>query len=181
MDMAGSDPREKNDVEGLHELLYEEMRDLYHAENQLVRALPRMAKAANNDELRSAFEEHLSQTEGHVDRLEQAFDSLGKNARPKICKAMQGLIEEDKETIRKGKEMGKDIADLGLIVAAQKVEYYEISGYGSVRTLAEKLGENRVAELLSENENEEKKADELLTKIAQPLLENASAPQSGEK
>lgn len=146
------------------------MRDLYHAENQLVKALPKMAKAAKNPELKSAFEEHLAQTEGHVDRLEQAFDELGKSPRAKVCKGMMGLIEEGKETITEGKEMEPPIADLGLIAAAQKVEHYEISGYGSVRTLAEKIGENKGAELLSETETEEKKTNDILTKIATPLL-----------
>jgi ferritin-like metal-binding protein YciE len=121
--MARNESLEKNGSEELQSLLYDEMRDLHYSVNQLVRALPKMAKAANNEELKSAFEEHLSQTEGYVERLEQAFDTLGKKARPKVCKAMKGLIEEGEETIIEGKEMGEDIADLGLIVAAQKVEH----------------------------------------------------------
>ena len=157
------------------DLLYEELRDLYHAENQLVKALPKMAKAANNTELKQALENHLTQTEGHVDRLEQAFDELGKKARAKVCKGMMGIIEEGEQTISEGKEMDDPVADLGLIAAAQKAEHYEISSYGSVRTMAEKLGQSRVAELLSQNEDEEKQADDLLTKIATPLLDQTSS------
>ena len=156
----------------LKELLYNELRDLYHAENQLVKALPKMAKASNNPELKKAFEEHLEQTEGHVSRLEEAFDLLGEKARAKVCPVMMGLVQEGKETITEGKKMDDNLADLALIAAAQKVEHYEISGYGTLRTMAEKLGEDQVASLLSQTESEEKQADELLTNIAKPMLDN---------
>ena len=162
---------EKGAGNGLHELLVEEMRDLYHAENQLVKALPKMVKAAHDPELKRSLEDHLGQTRGHVERLQQSFEILGEGARGKTCKGMMGLVEEGSETIQEGKEQEENEADLGLIVAAQKVEHYEISGYGSVRTFAEKIGQDQVANLLRQNEEEEKKADELLTQASARLLD----------
>lgn len=161
-------------MEALKELLIEDLRDLLHAENQLVKALPKMAKAAHSAELKDTFSNHLQQTQEHVERLKQAFDILEVNAKPKPCKAMAGLVEEGQETIAEGKEKDPEIADLALIAAAQKVEHYEISGYGTLRTIAEQLGLNQVAQLLAETLEEEKKADELLTSVAGPLLETAS-------
>ncbi len=166
----------------LQEMLVEEMQDLLHAEHQLVKALPKMAKAAHDPKLKQAFEKHLEETQGHVERLEQAFELLGHKAKAKVCKAMQGLVEEGQEKITEGKEKDEAIADLGLAGAAQKVEHYEISGYGTVRTLAEKLGENKIAKLLAETLAEEEKTDKLLTQLCAPILDQASQePATGEE
>jgi Mn-containing catalase len=163
----------------LKELLVGELRDLLHAEGQLVRALPKMAKAAHDPKLKEAFLTHLQQTEGHVERLESAFEALGENARPKPCKAMMGLVAEGKETIQEGKEKPAIAADLGLIAAAQKVEHYEMSGYGSARSLALQIGESEVANLLALTLGEEKSADSLLTGIAKPLMQEAGSVEAG--
>jgi len=157
----------------LNDLLVEEMQDLLHAENQLVKALPKMAKAAHDVKLKHAFEAHLEQTKGHVERLQQAFELLGAKAKAKPCKAMQGLVEEGSETITEGKDKEEEIADLALVAAAQKVEHYEISGYGTLRALADHLGQAKVAKLLSETLAEEEKADELLTSLSPALMERA--------
>src|SRR5579862_8014085 len=133
-------------MESIRELLVEEMRDLYDAEKQLVKALPKMAKTASNEELREAFESHLEQTRGHVQRLEQAFEALDEKPRSKACAAMKGLIEEGKETM--GEDLEDALMDSAIIGAAQKVEHYEIAGYGTVKTWARSLGLDEVAELL---------------------------------
>lgn len=159
----------------LQELLIEGMQDLLHAEHQLLRALPKMAKAAHQPELKQAFETHLEQTQGHVQRLEQAFEELGAKPKTKVCKGMQGLVEEGQEKIAEGKDKENSIADLSLAAAAQKVEHYEISGYGTARALAEKLGQRKVAKLLKETLAEEERTDELLTQVCTPILDDASA------
>lgn len=161
----------------LRELLVEELQDLLHAESQLVAALPKMAKAAHNPKLKEAFEKHLTQTRGHTERLKAAFELLGEKAEAKPCKAMKGLVEEGSETIEEGAEKDELAADLALISAAQKVEHYEISGYGSVRALARQLGERDVATLLSHTLGEEESADHLLTEIAKPLVQEALAEE----
>jgi len=163
--------RKSIEQNSIQELLIDEMRDLYHAENQLVKALPKMVKAAHDSELKKAFETHLQETQGHVDRLAQAFEMLGDKAKGKPCKGMMGLIEEGSEHIQEGKGKAEAQSDLGLIIVAQKVEHYEISGYGSVRTMAETIGKDDVAELLRQNENEEKHADEILTQASTRLLD----------
>ena len=165
----------------LNDLLVEEMQDLLHAENQLVKVLPKMAKAAHDVKLKHAFEAHLEQTKGHVERLNQAFELLGAKAKAKPCKAMQGLVEEGSETITEGKNKEEEIADLALVAAAQKVEHYEISGYGTLRALAEHLGQTKVAKLLSETLAEEEKADELLTSLSPSLMERAHEADAVEK
>ncbi len=157
----------------LRELLIEELQDLLHAETQLTAALPKMAQAAHHPKLKEAFEKHLQQTQGHVARLEQAFQMLGEQASPKPCKAMMGLVEEGKETISEASEKDAIAADLALITAAQKVEHYEISGYGTVRGLARQIGEVEVAELLAHTLGEEEAADFLLTAISAPLMQQA--------
>lgn len=149
------------------DLLMEEIKDLYSAENQLVKALPRMAKAASSSELRSAFEKHLGETERHVERLESVMEQLDGTPRGKKCAAMEGLIEEGKEMI--GEDASPAMKDLGLITAAQKVEHYEIAGYGCARTLAELAGEDKVAKVLQQTLDEEGKTDKLLTQIAMGL------------
>lgn len=168
-------------MSALKELLVEELQDLLHAENQLTKALPKMAKAANEPKLKQAFEKHLEETRGHVERLKQAFELLGEKPKAKVCKAMQGLVEEGQEQITEGKEKEDSIADLALIAAAQKVEHYEISGYGTLRTVAEQIGENRVAKLLAQTLAEEEKADKLLTQLSPPLLEEAARQPEGEE
>jgi len=163
----------------LKELLVDEMKDLLHAEKQLVAALPKMAEAAHHPKLKEAFEKHLMQTQGQVERLTQAFEMLAEDAEPKPCRAMQGLIEEGQETIEEGGDKDELSADLSLIAAAQKVEHYEISGYGTARTLALQIGEREVARLLSQTLGEEESADYLLTEISKPILQEArsEAPQ----
>jgi ferritin-like metal-binding protein YciE len=151
-------------VKSVKDLLLDELRDIYHAEKQLVRALPKMAKKAKSDELRHAFEHHLEETKGQVERLDQVFQQLDARASGKRCEAMEGLIEE-------AKEMMEDIAtpevlDAAMIAAAQKVEHYEIASYGSVRALAEALGHKEAAKLLEETLDEEKSADQKLNQIA---------------
>jgi len=133
-----------------------------------------MAKASHDAKLKSAFEAHLRQTEGHVERLNQAFELLEAKNKAKPCKAIQGLVAEGEETIAEGKEEDQVVADLALIVAAQKVEHYEMSGYGSARAIAGQIGSSKVGRLLSETQAEEEKADKLLTEIAQRLMEGAS-------
>jgi Mn-containing catalase len=164
----------------LEELLVEQMQDLLHAEGQLVKALPKMAKAAHDPKLKQAFEKHLEETKGQVERLKQAFELLGAKAKAKPCKGMQGLVEEGQETITEGKEKDEIESDLGLVAAAQKVEHYEISGYGTLRTMAEKAGQAKVAKLLAQTLAEEEKTDKLLTQLSAPLLEQGNN-QSGQE
>jgi Mn-containing catalase len=156
------------------ELLVEELQDLLHAESQLVAALPKMAQAAHHPKLREAFEKHLMQTETQVERLKQAFELLGEEAEPKPCRGMMGLIEEGQETIEESADKEEMAADLALICAAQKVEHYEISGYGTAKALARQIGAVEVATLLSQTLGEEESSDHLLTVIAKPLLQQAS-------
>ena len=163
----------------LKELLVEELQDLLHAETQLTGALPKMAQAAHHPKLKEAFEKHLLQTQQHVARLKQVFEMLGEEAEPKPCKAMMGLIEEGKETIEEGLEKEETSADLALIAAAQKVEHYEISGYGTARGLARQVGYIDVAKLLSHTLGEEESADFLLTTISKPLMQQAGLDDLG--
>lgn len=158
-------------MSGLRDLLITEMQDLLHAEGQLLKALPKMAQAANHPKLKEAFDKHLVQTQGQVERLQQAFQLLGADAKGKPCRAMQGLIEEGEETISEGKSKDEIAADLALITAAQKVEHYEIAGYGTVRTIARHIGAFDVAALLSHTLGEEEAADHLLTEVAKPLVQ----------
>ncbi|HEY7209313.1 MAG TPA: ferritin-like domain-containing protein [Bryobacteraceae bacterium] len=163
----------------LKELLVEELQDLLHAETQLTKALPQMAQAAHHPKLKEAFEKHLEQTEGHVERLQRAFEFLGEKSQPKTCKGMAGLIEEGKEQINAGKNKEEIAADLALITAAQKVEHYEISGYGTARSLARLIDEKDVARLLDHTLGEEESADFLLTSVAKPLLQYARMADLG--
>jgi ferritin-like metal-binding protein YciE len=155
------------------DLLIEEIKDLYSAENQLIKALPKMAKAATSDELKAAFETHLQQTLIHAKRLEEISDELGESPRGKKCKAMEGLVEEGKEVI--DQDATPAIRDLGLITAAQKVEHYEIAGYGCARTLAEVCGEKELARQLQQTLDEEGETDKLLTEIALEIDVEAAA------
>ena len=169
----------------LKELLVEELQDVLHAETQLTKALPKMAQAAHNPKLRESFEKHLIQTENQVERLRMAFELLGEKAQAKPCKAMEGLVAESEETIAEGKEKEELSADLALITAAQKVEHYEISAYGTLRALARQIGEFQVAELLSHTLGEEESTDFLLTEVAKPLIQQATSEvlelQTGKK
>jgi ferritin-like metal-binding protein YciE len=152
----------------LQKLYTDELRDLYNAENQLLKALPKMAKAASSEELKEAFEKHLEQTKGHVERLEQVFEELGEKPKGKTCRAMKGLIEEGSEIL--GEDGEESVLDAGIIVAAQKVEHYEIAGYGSVRTFAHLLGKDKSAELLQSTLDEESETNEILNKLAESVV-----------
>jgi len=163
----------------LKELLVEQLQDLLHAEDQLTGALPKMAQAAHHPKLKEAFEKHLVQTQGHVERLRSVFQMLGEEAEPRPCRAMIGLIEEGNETIEEGAEKEPIAADLALIAAAQRVEHYEIASYGTVRSLARQIGEVEAARLLSHTLGEEETSDFLLTTISDPLVQQAAIEDGG--
>ena len=152
----------------LEELLEDELKDLFNAENQLVKALPKMAKAAGSPELRRAFEKHLEETKRHVERLNQIGESLEMRLTGKKCKGMEGLIEEGKEVMQE--DLDEDAMDAGLIGAAQKVEHYEIAAYGTARTHASLLGYNKVAKLLQQTLDEEGATDKKLTALAESII-----------
>jgi ferritin-like metal-binding protein YciE len=160
--------------ETLTDLLVEELQDIYDAEQQLTKALPQMAQAAFDEELRDAFEQHLDVTKGQINRLEKVFEALKVPAKGKHCPAMAGLIEEAKELLASKGEGDPMVRDAGLIIAAQKVEHYEIASYGSARTLARTLGVENAAQLLQETLDEEAEADRLLTELAESSI-NADA------
>jgi len=162
----------------LKEAFVEEIKDLYDAEKQLVRALPKMAKGAQSAELRAAFKEHLEVTKVQVTRLEQIFEMLGEKAKSKPCKGMKGLIEEGAEQIENSGKKTPAISDLDLIAAAQKVEHYEISGYGTMRTFALRMGNREVAQILEMTLKEEEQTDKTLTMIAKNLYKEAIRGQS---
>lgn len=153
----------------LTELLVEQVKDLYDAEKQLVKALPKLARACKSEELSAAFAKHNDETKGHVSRLEQVFDLLEVPARGKSCKAMKGLLEEGSEVI-KDEDKGH-LRDLALIAGAQRVEHYEISAYGTVRAIAEQMKNAKIAKLLGETAAEESAADQKLSKLANSLYQ----------
>ena len=157
--------------DGLKELYIDELKDLYSAENQLVKALPKMAKAAISEDLRSGFEEHLEQTKGHVQRLETIFQQLGESPKGKKCKGMEGLIEEGSEAI---KEHDGAVLDAALIGGAQRVEHYEIAGYGTVIAFAKELGKSEHVSLLNKTLEEEKATDEKLSELAGDINSEAN-------
>jgi ferritin-like metal-binding protein YciE len=155
-------------IESLRDLYVEQLHDLYSAETQLVEALPKMAKAASSPQLQNAFQEHLTQTKTHVQRIEQIFQRLGAKPKDQTCKGMQGLIKEGSEMI---KMKGEPAAiDAGLIAAAQRVEHYEIAGYGCVHTYAQQLGDQQDAQLLQQTLDEEGQTDKKLTQLAEQLI-----------
>jgi ferritin-like metal-binding protein YciE len=163
-------------LQTLNDLFNHELKDLYSAEKQLVKALPKMAKAATNEDLKAGIEEHLEQTKGHVDRLDQIAGKLGNALTGHKCKAMEGLIEEGSELIS---EDGDDsVRDAGLIGAAQRVEHYEIAAYGTARALANQLGHDDIADLLEQTLEEEKATDQKLTELAESAV-NAEAAGAG--
>jgi ferritin-like metal-binding protein YciE len=149
----------------MEDLYLEQLQDLYDAEQRLTKALPNMAKAATAPQLKQAFKSHLSETKGHVNRLERCFELLGKKPKAKTCDAMKGLVTEGDAVI--GATGDDDVRDAALIAAAQRVEHYEIAGYGCLRTFAMHIGQENAAELLQETLDEEEKADRLLTEIAE--------------
>jgi len=155
-------------LDTLEKLYISELRDLYSAENQLLKALPKMVKGASSPELKDAFEQHLEQTKKHVQRLEELFEQRDESPKGKTCHAMKGLIEEGSEIL---KEEGEDtVLDAGIIVAAQKVEHYEIASYGSVRTFANLLGKDEEAKLLQSTLDEEAETNQILTQLAESIV-----------
>jgi ferritin-like metal-binding protein YciE len=163
----------------LQDLYLDELRDLYNAETQLVKALPKMAKAASNDQLRTAFQEHLRQTSEHVSRLEQIFEQLGEKATGKKCLGMEGLVKEGSETMKE--DYSDEVKDAAIIGAAQRVEHYEMAGYGTVRAFAELLGETEHVSLLEKTLEEEKQADQKLTELAEEINPKAAEGQEVEE
>lgn len=164
-------------VTTMDELLVDELRDLYDAEKQLTKALPKMAKASSSDELRAAFEDHLKETQQQVERLEQIFNLLDQRPTGKKCAAMTGLIKEGEDLVSETEEAS--VRDAGLIAAAQKVEHYEMSGYGSARTHAQILGHSEAVSLLEQTLGEEKKADEKLNEIAKGSVNEEALRAAG--
>jgi len=155
-------------LDSLDDLYLEELKDLYSAENQIIKALPKMIKNATNPDLQRAFADHLEQTKGHVARLVKICEDLGASPKGKKCSGMEGILEEGADLM--AEEADPNVLDAGLASAAQHVEHYEIAGYGSVRTWAEQLGYDKHAELLQQTLDEEKQADELLTQLATTAL-----------
>jgi Mn-containing catalase len=167
--------------EAISELLIDELRDILHAEKQLTKALPKMAKAARFDQLRELFEQHLIETESQIERLGECFSLLGETARAKQCKGMMGLVEEGQEVIAEGEKKLDAAADLALIGAAQRVEHYEISGYSTARNLAQQLRHSAVVALLNASLAEEENADQLLNQVSRSLMSVAKMPTAVEK
>ena len=165
-------------MDNLRELFLDELADIYHAEKQLVKALPEMVKHASSNELKEAFEAHLEETEDHVSRCEEVFEVLGHDPKAKKCPGMEGIIEEGKKMIRH--ESDGSVLDAALIAGAQKAEHYEIASYGTLCTWAKLLGENEALDLLKENLASEKSADEQLTEIAESLVNVEAAEKENE-
>ena len=162
------------EIDSLQKLYVDELKDLYSAEKQILQALPRMAKKASNPQLRQAFEEHLAVTRTHVERLDRIFERLERSPRGKKCKGMEGLLEEGKEVMQE--DMDPEVLDAALIAAAQRVEHYEIAGYGTVRSYARLLREDEDARLLQQTLDEEGEADQKLTQLAESSI-NVEAMQ----
>jgi ferritin-like metal-binding protein YciE len=162
----------------LHELYVDELKDIYSAETQLVKALPKLAKAATSEELRGGFEKHLEETNGHVARLEQIFEMLDESPKGKKCNGMEGLVEEGKEAIEEDYEGA--VKDAALIGAAQRVEHYEIAAYGTVIAFAQTMGHKDHVKLLTQTLNEEKVTDKKLTELSQEINTEANASAEGE-
>jgi ferritin-like metal-binding protein YciE len=166
-------------LESLNELFVNELKDVLNAEKQLVRALPKMAKAAQSPELQQAFRKHLAETEGHVERLERIFSSLGQTARGKQCKGMEGLVEEGKEIMQE--DGAPEVIDAALISAAQRVEHYEIAAYGCLRTYAQLLGNSEADRLLEQTLQEEEATDKALTALGEGGINQAAAAVGAEE
>ncbi len=166
-------------LESLNELFVNELKDVLNAEKQLVRALPKMAKVAQSPELQQAFKKHLAETEGHVERLERIFGSLGQTARGKQCKGMEGLVEEGKEIMQE--DGAPEVIDAALISAAQRVEHYEIAAYGCLRTYAQLLGNSEADRLLEQTLQEEEATDKALTALGEGGINQAAAAVGAEE
>jgi len=166
-------------INTLEDLFVEQLRDLYNAENQLIKALPKMAKAAHAQKLKEGFEHHLEQTKEHANRLEKIFKELDEKPTGKTCKAMKGLVEEGAETIEENAT--PEAKDAALIAAAQRVEHYEIAGYGSVRTFAKLLGHDQAAKVLQTTLDEEAETDKTLTKLAEAINVEAISSDDSEE
>ena len=164
----------------LRDLYIHELKDIYSAEKQLTKALPKMIKATNSDELRQAFKDHLDETERHVERIEKIFESYEKKPGGEKCKAMEGLVKEGEDFIKENKDADPDVLDAGLIAAAQRVEHYEIAAYGTAITYAKSLGEKEAAEILGQTLEEEKGADKTLTKVARSGVNRAAQKEKAE-
>ncbi|HZQ09692.1 MAG TPA: ferritin-like domain-containing protein [Anaerolineae bacterium] len=165
-------------LDSLRDLYVEKLKDLYSAESQIIRALPRMIKNTSTPELQQALQQHLKVTEGHARRIEQIARGMGESPRGKKCAGMEGLLEEGKELLQE--QADSDVLDAGIIAAAQSVEHYEIAGYGTARTWAQLMGEGRAANLLEQTLNEEKEADQLLSQLAESFI-NAKAEEGDEE
>jgi ferritin-like metal-binding protein YciE len=165
--------------ETLRELFTEQLRDLYDAEKQIVKALPRLAKAVESEELSEALNNHLEETKGHVQRIEEVFKIAGITAKGKPCKGMRGLLEEGNEAVQEEDEGA--LRDLAIVAGCQKVEHYEISAYGTIRTVAEQLEMRDVVKLLQQTEQEEKRADETLTEVAVGIYESSAGEEEDEE
>jgi len=161
------------------ELFRDQLEDLYDAEKQIIQALPKMSEAASNEELKAAFDEHLQQTREQVKRLDRVFKSIGEKPKGKTCEGMQGLLKEGEKMIAEIPQ--SPVRDAALIGAAQKVEHYEISGYGTARTMAEMLGQQDSAELLEETLDEEKATDDTLTEIAESIMTGEDSDEDEEE
>jgi ferritin-like metal-binding protein YciE len=166
-------------LDTLQKLYVEELRDVYNAENQLLKALPKMAKGAASDELRQALEDHLEETREHVERLDEIFEALGEKATGKTCKAMKGLVEEGSEILEEEGE--ESVLDAGIIAAAQKVEHYEIATYGTLRAWANLLGEDEAGDLLQQTLDEEGEADKRLNELAEEIVNPEALSEAEEE
>ncbi len=158
-------------VDTIGKLFEEELKDLYSAETQITKTLPKMAKSAKSNELRTAFEHHLKETEGHVQRLQQIFEMLGISPKTKTCEGMKGILDEGARMLDDSKE--GDLRDVAMISAAQRMEHYEMAAYGTVRTYAERLGKTQAVQLLDKTLQEEKAADKKLTEISHQAYQHA--------
>jgi ferritin-like metal-binding protein YciE len=176
---GSSAARQQQSGSELEKFFYDSLKDIYWAEKHLTKAIPKLMKAASNQELVAALEEHLEVTEGHVERLEQVFELIGKKAQAKKCEAMEGLTKEA-ETVIEETEDGTSTRDVGIVMSAQKVEHYEIATYGGLAQLAKTMGLDEVKELLGQTLQEEKEADEVLTSIAENEI-NMQAEEEGEE
>lgn len=164
------------ELESLRDLFIDQLKDIYSAETQVTKALPKMAKKASSTELQNAFRMHLDQTQNQIKRLDEIFSNLGKNPKGKKCKGMQGLLEEGDELM--GEDADPDVKDAGLIAAAQRVEHYEISAYGTARAYARTLGDDKAASLLDQTLQEESQTDEKLNQLAEGQI-NIRAKEKG--
>jgi ferritin-like metal-binding protein YciE len=164
------------EMETLRDLFLDELKDVYHAEGQLVKALNKMAKTAESDELKAAFQQHLEETKGHHERLQEVFELFDEKPKTKVCKAMQGIVEEGKEVMEE--DMEPDVMDAALIASAQRAEHYEIAAYGTLRTYAKLMGEDQAAKILQSILDEEGATDKKLTKLAEQINVEAMQPDA---